>query len=160
MKEDGVLAESIPEGYEIYEDPNARVSLRKIRPKIITDEEVAIVENGVRDFAKLDNFKIDVKSNSIVVFLPDQDLDRLEGILSQLWLDSSKVHQALSEVLSYSPMMRFILIDEESRKFGVERYCFRGSMDDWIDLDESTDLARLVKKYGKHLGRDSFYDLI
>jgi len=30
MKQDGEVAESIPEGYEIYETPNGQVFLRKI----------------------------------------------------------------------------------------------------------------------------------
>ena len=44
MKAEGDLAEAIPEGYEIYENPNAQVFLRKIQPKLIWDSERAIVE--------------------------------------------------------------------------------------------------------------------
>ena len=43
---EGDLRDAIPEGYEIYENPNAQVFLRKITPQIITDEEVAIVQAG------------------------------------------------------------------------------------------------------------------
>src|SRR5262249_17703056 len=39
MQSEGHLAESIPVGFEIYENPNAQVFLRRIPPKIITDEE-------------------------------------------------------------------------------------------------------------------------
>ena len=39
MQSEGTLAKTIPAGYEIYENPNARVFLRRIPPKIITDEE-------------------------------------------------------------------------------------------------------------------------
>jgi hypothetical protein len=39
---------SIPQGYEIYENPNGRVFLRKITPLKVTEEEVSMVENGVR----------------------------------------------------------------------------------------------------------------
>ena len=39
MKSEGTLAKTIPAGYEIYENPNAQVFLRRIPPKIITDEE-------------------------------------------------------------------------------------------------------------------------
>ena len=47
MKSEGTLADKIPDGFEIYENPNAQVFLRKIQPKIITDEEVALVEQGM-----------------------------------------------------------------------------------------------------------------
>ena len=39
MQSEGTLAEAIPPGYEIYENPNAQVFLRRIPPKLITDEE-------------------------------------------------------------------------------------------------------------------------
>ena len=35
MKKEGDLVNSIPEGCEIYENPNAQVFLRKITPKVI-----------------------------------------------------------------------------------------------------------------------------
>src|SRR5215467_16163471 len=38
MQSEGILAASIPAGFEIYENPNAQVFLRHIPPKIITDE--------------------------------------------------------------------------------------------------------------------------
>jgi len=56
-------------------------------------------------------------------------------------------------------MMQFVLVDKKTREFEVERWCFRGSVDDWIGLDSSTDLEALVKKYGCHLGKESFYEL-
>src|ERR1700752_3044597 len=44
MQSEGTLAKSIPAGFEIYENPNAQVFLRRIPPKIITDEERKVVE--------------------------------------------------------------------------------------------------------------------
>ncbi len=45
-KSDETLAETIPDGYEVYENPNAQVFLRIIQPKLITDTERAVVETG------------------------------------------------------------------------------------------------------------------
>src|SRR5262249_18121884 len=61
MQSEGTLAESIPAGFEIYENPNAQVFLRRIPPKIITDEERKVVEEGMRKYAKVQEYKIDVK---------------------------------------------------------------------------------------------------
>jgi hypothetical protein len=69
MKSDGNLADSIPEGFEIYENPNAQVFLRRIPPKIITDEEKAIVEEGMRKYSDVEYFKIDVKGNAILIYI-------------------------------------------------------------------------------------------
>ena len=51
MESNGVLAESIPARFEIYENPNALVFLRPIPPKIIPDEERQAVEDGMRKYA-------------------------------------------------------------------------------------------------------------
>ncbi len=47
MKSEGDLVEGIPEGFEVYENPNAQVFLRKVQPKTITDEEVEVVKRGL-----------------------------------------------------------------------------------------------------------------
>jgi hypothetical protein len=62
---------------------------------------------------------------------------------------------------NYQPIMRFCLVDKERRLFTAERFCFRGSIDDWIELGwgETDTLQMLVKRYVKALGTDAFYDL-
>ena len=57
-------------------------------------------------------------------------------------------------------MLRFTLIDEERRLFGVERYCFRGSIDDWIWVASPNKLETQAAVFCKHLDKESFYDLM
>ena len=159
MKTEGALVEAIPEGYEIYENPNAQVFLRKIQPQMITPEEVAIVREGVKKCAKLDHFMVDVKGNQIVVYLCDQNVDGLMAIVASSSRDDAGLLDRLTQSFTYSPMMQFVLVDKKTREFEVERWCFRGSVDDWLGLDSSTDLEALVKKYGRHLGKESFYEV-
>ena len=159
-KKDGVILNSIPRGYEIYENPNAQVFLRRIPPKIITDNEISIVENGVKKYLGLKEFKIDVRKNNIYIFLPDQDMDHLKDAFSGAGLCfDPKMEESFRKYMRYSSMMRFVLTDKKTREFNVERYCFLGSIDDWIVIDTSCDLAKLVKKYTLHLGKDSFFEL-
>jgi hypothetical protein len=40
---EGDLVDTIPSGYEIYENPNGRVFLRRISAQIVFPEEVAAV---------------------------------------------------------------------------------------------------------------------
>lgn len=159
MKTEGALVDTIPEGYEVYENPNAQVFLRKIQPQIITPEEVAIVQEGVKKFAKFDYFIVDVKGRHIVVYLCDQNVDALMALVASSTTGDSGVVDRMMQSFTYSPMMQFVLVDEATREFEVERWCFRGSVDDWLGLDRSTDLKALVKKYGGHLGKESFYQL-
>ena len=66
----------------------------------------------------------------------------------------------MGKIASFTPMMRFVLAVKEERTFYTERYCFVGSIDDWIYLGSSggTLLSQLML-YIKHLGSESCYDL-
>src|SRR5215510_11092624 len=69
MQSEGTLAESIPVGFEIYENPNAQVFLRRIPAKIITDEERQVVEEGMRKYASVQDYKIDVRGNATEIHM-------------------------------------------------------------------------------------------
>jgi hypothetical protein len=59
---------------------------------------------------------------------------------------------------NYMKVVRFTLEDEKKRTFRVQRWCFRGSIDGWIDLWASGSdgkLSDLVKRYGPHIGQES-----
>ncbi len=161
MKSASSLLDTIPEGSEIYENPNAQVFLRKIPPQIIMPTEVAIVRDGIKRYAQIEHYIIDVKGKNIVVYLCDQNVDDLMVIAARgLGSDTAKMQETLLHSVTYSPVMQFGLVDETTREFGVERWCFRGSVDDWIQLDSNYDLKALVKKYAPLLGQESFYELI
>jgi hypothetical protein len=60
-------------------------------------------------------------------------------------------------------VMRFTLADEQDRTFRVQRWCIRGSIDDWINLWMSRGegkLHDLVRKFCPHIGQESFYELM
>ncbi len=161
MKSEGALVQSIPEGFEIYENPNAQVFLRRIPPKIITDEERQLVEDGMRKYASVKGYKIDVRGKAIVIYTADQDVETLAGLFKDLHPNPSanpQVMMTLRGVIQYSPMLQFILDDPEERLFTAQRYCFRGSIDDWIDIDHGK-LAILVRTYVKHLDKESYFEL-
>ena len=160
MKQAAHRVDTIPEGFEIYENPNAQVFLRKIQPKLIWEEEIAIVKSGMEKFSAVKFYLIDIKKNILTVFLADQDLDkRTEDLAPFSLLRKQQIYEQLTRSITYSAMLRFILIDEKERKFSVQRYCFLGSIDDWINIGESGYLKNLVKTYVKHLGKDSYYEL-
>ncbi len=161
MKSEGILADRIPEGFEIYENPNAQVFLRRIPPKIITGEERQLVEDGMRKYASVQDYKIDVKGKAIIVYTADQSVDTLVDLFKDLHPDPAANPQLMTTlrgVIQYSPMLTFILDDKEQRLFTAQRYCFRGSIDDWIDIDHGK-LEKLVKTYVQHLGNESYFEL-
>ncbi len=155
-KADGDLVESIPEGYEIYENPDAQVFLRKIVPQLVTPAEVTVVEEGLKRFAPKQNCLVDVQGKQIVVYHAERVSLDLEGFgfgLTELPTFNRR----------YMKVMRFTLVDEKDRTFRVQRWCFRGSIDRWIDLWESRSegkLSDLVKRFCPHIGQESFYELM
>ena len=160
-KSEGPLADAIPEGFEIYENPNAQVILRRIPPKIITDEERQVVEDGMRKYAEVQDYKIDVKGNALVVYIADQDRETLADVCKDMYPTPAAYTQLMTllrQGIHYSPMLQFLLEDEKRRTFTAQRYCFRGAIDDWIDIGHGT-LTTLVKRYVKHLGKESYFDL-
>ena len=160
MKSEGNLVDEIPAGFEIYENPNAQVFLRRARPKLITDEEVAIVEQSMWKFSSVQHFQIDVKKNVIIIYTANQDVDELADAFSEIFgRVRSEVKDVLTRSLHFSPMLQFGLVDREKRTFITERYCFLGSVDDWIQIGGPDTLPKLVKKFVKHLGKESYYEL-
>src|SRR5712691_3005554 len=131
-KSEGPLADAIPEGFEIYENPNAQVFLRRIPPKLITDEERQIVEDGMRKYAEVQDCKIDIKGKTIVVYTPNQSVEEFSQLLKGLnpFIGEAKVREYFTRYVQYAPMLQFILDDEKRRTFTAQRYCFRGSVDD------------------------------
>lgn len=160
LGDEGEVVDTVPPGYEIYENPKGQVFLRKVRRQLITDEEVATVEAGMRQHSRLENYIVDVQKNTILVYTPDQDVELLamkfEGFPG-VQIEGAKA--ALQGVLSYSPMLQFVLVDKEKRLFETRRNCFLGSIDDWISISGAEPLSELVKTYVQHLGEESYYDL-
>jgi len=159
-KEAGELAKAVPDKFEIYENPNAQVFLRRITPKLIAEEELAVVEKGIRDHAKLKHFFVEVQKDALVVYLPNEKVAGLEEALSPFVGFDLRSLPNVERFLTYSPMMRFVLVDEEQRLFIAERWCFLGSIDTWIHLSGAARLTSLLKKYGPHLGKESFFELM
>jgi hypothetical protein len=152
---EGDLVEAIPEGHEVYENPDAQVFLRKIVPQKVTPFEVAVVTKGLERYAPGERCLVDVQGEHIVVYHAEKSRLDFEGF-----------HFGFREPICfgrYMKVMQFILVDEDERTFRVQRWCFRGSIDRWIDLWSSGsegNLSDLVKKCCPHIGRESFFELM
>jgi len=114
----------------------------------------------MRKYAEVQDCKIDVKGNAIVVYTPNQSAEEFSQLLKGLnpFIGEAKVREYFTRSVQYAPMLQFILDDEKRRTFTAQRYCFRGSVDDWIDIGYGP-LTTLVKQYVKHLGKESYFDL-
>ena len=107
---------------------------------------------------------MDVKGKRIIVYeFVGPDVEDLRPLLRGLGgrsasrLDDMQAY--LDKSARFSPVMRFTLLDEQARTFQTERWCYLGSIDDWIDIGSSGSLRRLARKFIRLLGSDALFDV-
>ncbi len=154
----------LPPGFTISESVNGVVSLVKDRPSPIQPEEVVAVEAAVQQHPEARRYRVAVKNDRIEIYErvgPDY-----EAVVSELHLPGLS-RPGLSEQLrameerhaQYTPVLRFTLLDPTQRRFGVERMCYRGSIDGWLELVRTGPVAKLADELIPTLGTDQFYEL-
>jgi hypothetical protein len=155
----------IPEGYRISESVNGVVSLVKDQPQLILPQEIASVETALDRHPKGRDYRVDVKKNQIMIYErlgPDMDTwNDIFGAFSPLPPEilRRRIQKQLDKMARFSPILRFILIDPEERKFRSERWSYMGDIDDWIDIGESGKLEKLARQLIPKLGTDDFFEL-
>jgi hypothetical protein len=166
----GRTIEKVPEGYEIYEHPeNAQVFLRKKRPRLISDIEEQFVKNELNKLKRSSRYIADCKNKYITLYESNIDVDSFKETIGSLlnnipFTPEAGMDNKMDGIVDianqhYTAVLRFILDDKNNRTFNVERFCFRGSIDDWIYLAGPEDFRRIVKKYVEVLGTDEFFEL-
>jgi hypothetical protein len=157
--------EQIPEGYTISESVNGIVSLVRARPALILPDEVATVEAAVRRHPKARNYRVGIKQNRIEVYeRVGPEVEDLAPIFRGFGVTGSDLTERLQARLDqnaqFRPEMRFVLVDAEQRVFQAQRMCYRGSIDDFIDLHgERASIDELACRLVPTLGTDRFFEL-
>lgn len=160
----GVPCESIPDGYEISESPNGIVSLVKERPKLIQQDEVELVERALATHPQSSNYRLFVRHDRIDVYeRVGPSAEELSGMLRSAGfgvpLNNPRLQAHFEARSQFSPVLRFVLLDEKKRTYGVERMCYLGSIDDWIGVGKVGSLGPLAEVMIPRLGNDSFFEL-
>ena len=155
----GDVVEKIPDGYQVQESVNGIVSLARIRPSLLSNEEIAAVEAAVQNHSQAKRYRVSVKSNQITVH-ERVGLDMAEtAVILGIVLSSNALARYDDNRGQYQPIMRFTLTDSARRLFKAERMCFRASIDGWIDIEYDQRLPLLSAKYVPTLGTDEFFEL-
>lgn len=149
------IVNKMPEGFSFYEFPtDARVMLCKTKVSIITDKEFSIVDSAMKKVIEVDDYIIEKKENALILYISDQNII----LLKEMWVGTSeaKLRDILKKFRRYDERMRFIKADDY---FEIQRFCYLGSVDDWITIDAGNDLKKLAEKYCDHIDKESFYEL-
>lgn len=166
-KPGGTPVDKLPAEFEVFEHPqSAIVSIRKVKPTRLTSTEFEFVKHQVHAHSGGEHAIFDWSGDSFTIYMCDLSfeeadlvIDRLQSVFSRHGAASNR--DWLLKTSNYSPAFRLTLVDEPHRLFTIERWCFRGAIDDWIILrDRPQQLKELADIYFQHVGQESFYDLI
>jgi hypothetical protein len=146
----GEPVKGIPEGYKISESVNSFVTLARDRPLQTLPEEIAAVEAAVAQHSKAHNYRVSAKDNRIVVHervgpSPDELIAELKRLALLVPGQTDRLQEQQDRRARFTPVLRFILVDPKERTFRAERWCYLGSIDDWIDVDVPEPLTELVR---------------
>lgn len=160
----GEPVEEIPEGYKISESVNGLVSLAKDRPIEITPEEMDAMEAALARHPKARNYRVSAKDKQILIYeRVGPDLDEVLARFSGLGVlgagASDRLREQEDRHAQFTPVLRFILTGRERRTFRAERWCYLGSIDDWIDVGVSEELTELARDLIPRLGTDRFFEI-
>lgn len=161
----GEVLESIPDGYEISESVNGIVSLSKFMPKLITDEELSIIEQAINAHPKRHTFRVKRRGNRIDIYegvgMEMGDLANL--LIKEFGYINPGARQSLLDLderhRQFTAVMRFTLLSKVERLFDAERMCYRGSVEDWLLIGTWETLAYCAANFIPALGTDRFYEL-
>jgi len=91
------------------------------------------------------------------------EADDILDILGRVMLPTARARAQVEETLEqgalYTPVLRFRLLQAESRTFGVERRWYSGTGDRWLPLVRTGPLGELVAQVVPLLGTDAFFEL-
>ena len=143
---------------------NGVVSLAKSRPMELLDSEIAAVQEALDSHPKGKKYRKDVKSRRITIFESlGPDLGELLPSLKEVMGSEEEARQLVEkrrDTGQFTPVMRFTLVDRENRVFEAERMCYRGDVEDWINIEFGKPIDELCLKLIPKLGTGEFFELI
>lgn len=162
----GDLVQELLAGFQIRESVNGIVSLSRIQPTLLSEEDIQVVRAALEAHSQAHHYRLDAKAKQITVYEhvgPDlTELGpRLAADLGQPLTQALRqgFQQEENRYGQFTPVLRFILTDQVRHHFKAERMCYLGSTDDWIAIAYDQPIAQLARSLLPTLGTDAFYGL-
>ncbi|MBS3821605.1 MAG: hypothetical protein KGY81_07575 [Phycisphaerae bacterium] len=172
-------ASELPPGFEVRENVHGQVSVRRQRKRWFRPLERQLLRTAMQRFRPF-AYALDIEGKTATVYASAEDrkcfLGSLDAEFAHGFADAltkalakryspelvemfrARQQEKKAKRPAYYPLLRFVLTDEQDRRFAVERVCFTGESA-WVRL-ETLPLSAALSKYLPHLGRESFFDLI
>jgi hypothetical protein len=163
---DHPLAE-MPAAWEVAESVNGVVTVRKATSATpIPAADVAIVRDALDRDAILRRCMVEAKGGAIIIHEPERGSiptsGELAGLSKEMGVPLARLtahFEAMSRNARYAPVMKFEpAFVGGTREYLAHRRTYRGD-GGWFPLSHGP-LDSLVKQYVRHIGRESFFELM
>lgn len=157
------LIETLPEGFEIYEDPHdGRVIFRKIVPCAVTQAELDLVQKDVETLSDLKDILIQGEGETIVIW--HSQFNSISGQDENLTAEEAVEFygEGINAWKKYYADFMFVLIDADKRIFKAARRVYMSlGGNGYISLKEGIgSLQYLTEKFCPYMGRESYFDTV
>ena len=164
VKLDSNCLERVPMGYEVFEKYDmGTLYVRKRITRQFSKEDIAFIEKELTSNTYIEDYKLDIHGTEIKIYTVEKDTERdsfVEDSIASVMFDKSKIALFKRAMLRYEEHLKIqIEGKKENKEFLVLRYCYRGSVDDWIVIDAGENLQELAKRTIVHLGKESYFEL-
>ncbi|GEM_PF-3781429 len=151
-----------PQGFEVFEKPDSRtIFIRRRKPNKFGLKGVNTIKKELEKNKNVADFRIDVNGDEVKVYTTDIEASResiFDGGLSQLLNSKDKLDFFKKRFQRYEERMRIKLMEKkEEKEYLVYRYCYRGSVDDWIIIDAGEDLIEMAKNL-QLIGTEEYFE--
>ncbi|NTU63901.1 MAG: hypothetical protein HGB05_11010, partial [Chloroflexi bacterium] len=154
--------EQIPEGYTISESVNGIVSLSKTQASQLRADEINAVKAAVARHPKRNKYRVNARPKRIEIYESvGPDAETLIANLGSLFPifpgTASRLSADMERHAQFTPVLRFTLIDADTRAFDAERMCYLGSIDDFIHIGYGP-LEPMASDIIVTLGTEEFFE--
>lgn len=157
----GVPVDTLPDDFEVFENPsNSTVTVRRCKPSRVLPAERDFVQRLTLELSGCSSVQTILDGDRIVIYTPDRDPAVTAEVFGRIFGSSPVgLDQWTQRFTNYTAELRFTLKDADRRLYTAQRYCYRGSIDRWINIGRPAPLEPLVRKFAPHLGQESFFEL-
>ena len=154
-KLDDACLDKLPVEYEVFEKYDSRMMfIRKSKPTLFSKEDLKVIEKELKKNKAIGDFKLDCYDNEIKIYVAEDDES------SELSAFMRLMGGRIMNFKNYHERMKIkIESAHDNKSYQFMRFCYRGSIDDWITIGEGKNLHKLAQKILIHLGEDSYYEL-
>ncbi|MEM1123122.1 MAG: hypothetical protein AAGJ18_21950 [Bacteroidota bacterium] len=162
-KLDNECLDEEPVGFEVFERPDSRtLFIRRRKPNKFGLKGLNYIKKELEKNKAISDFKVDVNGDIVKIYTTDLESGAdnvFGGGLRDLLFNNAQVDIFRKAFQRYEERMRIKIVERKDEKeYLVYRYCYRGSVDDWIVIDAGEDLGQLAKDNLKLIGTEAYFE--